>query len=225
MRRRDVIALVAGAVALRPFAPRAQESNRVRRIGVLAGGDEDNPEQRARHAAFREVLEQSGWTVGGNLRVDYRWGAADAERVRRYAAELAALAPDVILTTGGVGAEAMLHATRTVPIVFVLVPDPLGSGLVHSLSKPDGNATGFMMFEYSLCAAGTIETNRAEHHTSRRSPGCSLNLWDRSIRRYPVGGALVAPGGKSDQRARRHRDRAGRRRLCTLPTWRSDLDR
>ena len=87
----------------------------MRRIGILAGGDEDNPEQQARHAAFREVLEQSGWTVGGNLRVDYRWGVADAERIRRSAAELAALAPDVILTTGGVGAEAMLRATRVRP--------------------------------------------------------------------------------------------------------------
>jgi putative ABC transport system substrate-binding protein len=151
MRRRDLLILTGSATLAWPLSVRGQQRDKMRRIGVLAGGDENNPEQQARHAAFRQVLQQAGWTIGDNLKIDYRWGVAEGERIRRYALELAALAPDVILTTGGAGAEAMLRATRTTPIVFVIVPDPVGSGLVDSLSRPGGNATGFMMFEYNLC--------------------------------------------------------------------------
>ena len=111
----------------------------------------DDPEGQARHAAFLQGLQQLGWTEGRNVHIDARWSAGNAAEIRRYAAELAALAPDVIFTSGSASIGALLQATRTVPIVFAIVPDPVGSGFVKSLSRPGGNATGFMMFEYSLC--------------------------------------------------------------------------
>jgi ABC-type uncharacterized transport system substrate-binding protein len=149
MRRREFITLVGGAAAYWPVAARAQQPERVRRIGGLAGTADDSITQR-RLAAFLQALQQLGWTDGHNVRVDYRWGGGDADRIRKYAAELVALAPDVILSTGGVATERVLQATRTVPIVFVSVPDPVGSGFVDNLSRPGGNATGFTVFEYSL---------------------------------------------------------------------------
>jgi len=136
--------------ALGPWAATRQDAADRR----ARGWDENNAEQQARHAAFRQLLQQAGWTIGDRLKIDYRWGVAEGDRIRRYALELATLAPDVILTTDGAGAEAMLRATRTTPIVFVIVPDPVGSGLVDSLSRPGGYATGFMMFEYNLCTNG-----------------------------------------------------------------------
>jgi putative tryptophan/tyrosine transport system substrate-binding protein len=151
MRRREFITLVGGTAAAWPLAARAQQADGVRRIGVLTGSDESNSDQQAWFAAFRKALQELGWTDGSNVRIDYRWAAGDADRIHRYAVELAALAPDVILATGGT-VERLLQATRTVPVVFVVVPDPVGAGLVDSLSRPGGNATGFMQFEYSLCA-------------------------------------------------------------------------
>ena len=112
----------------------------------------DHPEAQARHAAFLEALRQLGWTDGRNVRIEARWSAGDAAITRKYAAELVALAPDIIVAIGGAGAAAMLQATRSVPIVFVIVPDPVGSGFVESLAQPGGNATGFMLFEYGLSA-------------------------------------------------------------------------
>jgi putative ABC transport system substrate-binding protein len=150
MRRREFITLVGGAAAVWPLAARAQQPDRVRRIGVLTAGAEDNPVNQARFGAFQRVLQQLGWTDGSNLRIDYRWGAGKADDIHKHAVELAGLAPDVILATGG-AVERLLQVTRAVPIVFVIVPDPVGSGLVDSLSRPGGNATGFMQFEYSLC--------------------------------------------------------------------------
>ena len=131
-----------------PFAARAQE--RVRRIGVLAGSDD--PEQQSRMAALRQGLAQLGWIDGGNVRIDFRWGQGDAGLARKYAAELVALAPDVVLAAGGAHLGPMLEATHTLPIVFTIVPDPVGSGYVKSLARPGGNATGFVQFEYSLSA-------------------------------------------------------------------------
>ncbi len=128
-----------------------QQADRVRRIGVLTTGASDDPEQQARVVVFRQALQELGWVDGSNLRIDQRWGAGDADNVRQYAAELAALAPDVILATGD-AVERLLPVTRTVPIVFVIVFDPVCSGIVESLPRPGGNATGFMQFEYSLCA-------------------------------------------------------------------------
>jgi putative ABC transport system substrate-binding protein len=131
---------------------RAQQAERLRRIGVFSGGSAGDPEIRARIAAFVQGLAQLGWTEGRNVRIDYRWGEANADDIRKHAAELVALAPDVILTAGGLAVERLLQTARTVPIVFVITPDPVGSGIVESLSRPGGNATGFMLFEYNLCA-------------------------------------------------------------------------
>jgi putative ABC transport system substrate-binding protein len=150
MRRREFITLVGGAAVAWPLAARAQQGERLRRIGVLQGLAADDPVAQANNAAFLQGLQQLGWIDGRNVRVDIRWGAGNAADTRKYAAELVALAPDVILTPNqSVGP--LLQATSTVPIVFVIVPDPVGSGFVDSLSRPGGNATGFLMFEYSLC--------------------------------------------------------------------------
>jgi ABC-type uncharacterized transport system substrate-binding protein len=149
MRRRAFITLIGGAAAW-PLAARAQQPERMRRIGVLTNLAADDPEGQVRNTAFAQALAQLGWTVGHNLRIEHRWAAGDAERMRRYAAELVALAPDVMLATGAAGVAPVLHATRTVPVVFVLVPDPVGAGFVDSLARPGGNATGFVQFEYAI---------------------------------------------------------------------------
>jgi putative ABC transport system substrate-binding protein len=148
MRRRDFIALLGGAAAW-PLSARAQQGERMRRIGVLMPAAADDLDGQARIAAFRQGLQQLGWTDGRNVRIDTRWSAGDADEIRKYAAELAALAPDVILATGSATLAPLLQATRTVPIVFTIVPDPVGAGLVDSLARPGGNATGFTWFEYA----------------------------------------------------------------------------
>jgi ABC-type uncharacterized transport system substrate-binding protein len=148
--RRELITLLGGAAAW-PLAARAQQPERMRRIGVLFGAGADDGDIQARHAAFLQALQQLGWTDNGNVRIDTRFGAGNANNIRRYSAELATLAPDVILATGNV-VEQLLQATRAVPIVFVVVPDPVGAGYVDRLSRPGGNVTGFMQFEYSLTA-------------------------------------------------------------------------
>ena len=153
MRRREFITLLGGAAATSlswPLAARAQQGERMQRIGVLHGIAADNPDAQAQHAAFLQGLQQLGWTEGRNVRIDTRWGAGNAADTRKYAAELVALAPDVIVAIGSAAMEPLLQATRTVPIVFAIVPDPVGAGFVDSLSRPGGNATGFLMFEYSL---------------------------------------------------------------------------
>ena len=149
LSRRGVIGLVGGAAAAWPVAARAQQPERVRRIGSLTGIADDSMTQ-ARLSTFLETLQQLGWTEGQNVKVDRRWGGGDADRIRKYAAELATLNPDVILAAGAPATQQLLWATRTVPIVFALVPDPVGSGFVESLSRPGDNATGFMTFEYGL---------------------------------------------------------------------------
>jgi putative ABC transport system substrate-binding protein len=150
MRRREFITVLGGAAAAWPLAVRAQQGARMRRIGILINLASDDAEGQARLAAFHQGLEQLAWTVGRNVQIDYRWGAGDADRIRKFAAELVALAPDVILSTGSPSAAALQQATRTVPIVFVTVVDPVGSGFVDSLARPGGNITGFTLFEYSI---------------------------------------------------------------------------
>jgi putative tryptophan/tyrosine transport system substrate-binding protein len=150
MRRREVITLLGGAAAAWPFAARAQQAERMRRIGVLMNLAADDPESPVRLAAFLQGMQQLGWTDGRNMRIYTRWGAADIDRSRRYATELVGLAPDVILASGSPAVGQLLQATRTVPIVFVLVIDPVGSGFVDSLARPSGNATGFPLFEYGI---------------------------------------------------------------------------
>jgi len=147
--RRKFIALIGGAAAW-PLAARAQQGEPMRRIGALMSTAADDPEGQARIAAFQQGLQQFGWTIGRNVRIDSRWPVGDSGRTRRYAAELVALAPDVILATGSAAAAPLLQATRTVPVVFVIVPDPVGAGFVNSLARPGGNATGFIQFEYGI---------------------------------------------------------------------------
>jgi putative ABC transport system substrate-binding protein len=150
MRRRDFIIVVWGGLAAWPRAARSQQIDRARRVAVLTPFAEDDPEAQARVAAFVQGLQQLGWTDGRNLRIDIRWGAGDAERIRRDAVELVALAPDVILAAGGATVGPLLQASRTVPIVFTLTPDPVGASFVESLARPGGNATGFTNFEYGI---------------------------------------------------------------------------
>jgi putative ABC transport system substrate-binding protein len=149
MRRRDFITAIAGSAAAWPLAARAQQPDRVRRIGVLMNRTTDDPAGQASVAAFQKGLQQLGWSDGRNVRFDIRWGANDDERDRRDAAELVGLAPDVILAGGTLGVAALQRVARSLPIVFVGVTDPVGAGLVDTLARPGGNVTGFMLFEYS----------------------------------------------------------------------------
>jgi putative ABC transport system substrate-binding protein len=153
MRRREFITLLGGAVATWPLATHAQQQpGQMRRIGALHSVGANDPIGQARNAAFLQRLNELGWTEGHNVRIDIRWPAADADRIRRYAAELVALEPDVILATGSATVGPLLQATRSIPIVFALVPDPVGAGYVNSLAHPGGNATGFINFEYGIGA-------------------------------------------------------------------------
>jgi ABC-type uncharacterized transport system substrate-binding protein len=151
MRRRAFIALFAGATAAWPLAaPAQQPRERMRRIGVITNLTADDPEGQARLAAFVQGLQEFGWAVGRNLRIEYRQGVGDGEVANRYAAELVAVAPEVILANGGTSLRALQQITRTVPIVFVQVTDPVGGGFVDSLARPGRNATGFIVFEYGM---------------------------------------------------------------------------
>jgi len=150
VRRREVITLLGGAAVAWPLAARAQQSERMRRIGILMLFAEDDLAAKTRIAALIEGLQHLGWTVGRNLQVDIRWGATDAVRSRRYAAELVALAPDVVLAGASEATAALREVTRTVPIVFVGVTDPVGGGYVASLARPGGNATGLSYVEYGM---------------------------------------------------------------------------
>jgi putative ABC transport system substrate-binding protein len=149
MRRRSFITLLGGAAAW-PLAARGQQRERLRRVGVLMPGAADDPEYAARNAAFLQGLGEFGWSVGRNVQFDYRWGAGNVERYRAFAEELVALNPDVILGNGTATVSALEKATRTVPIVFAAITDPVGSGLVASLARPGGNATGFAASELGL---------------------------------------------------------------------------
>jgi putative ABC transport system substrate-binding protein len=151
MQRRNFIRLLGGAAVAWPLVARAQQSDRVRRIGVLLAATADDPDYQARIAAFQQGLQQLGWSDGRNVHIDTRWATTKADDIRRHAAELAALAPDVILAgTGTATVAPLLQATRTVPIVFAVVIDPVGAGFVDSLARPGGNATGFTVFEYGM---------------------------------------------------------------------------
>ena len=153
MKRRVFISLLGGAAATTwPLAVRAQPPDHMRRVGVLMPLTADDAEGQARLAAFLQGLQQLGWIDGSNVRIDARWTAGDAERIRRDVAELLALAPDVILAAGGQIMTLLLQATRTVPIVFTQTPDPVGAGFVATLARPGGNATGFTQFEYGISA-------------------------------------------------------------------------
>jgi putative ABC transport system substrate-binding protein len=150
MRRRDFLGVVGGAAVALPLAARAQQPERVRHIGMLNALGSDDPEAQARIAVFEQTLRQLGWVVGRNLKIEVRQLGGDADRLRSYVAEMIALAPDVILTIGSVAVAPLQQATRTIPIVFVNAPDPVGAGFVQSMAQPGGNITGFSNFEYSM---------------------------------------------------------------------------
>ena len=149
MKRRDFIKIAFGSAAAWPLVAGAQTPERKLLIGTLTGLGEGS-RSRERYAAFLQRLQELGWTQERNIRMEYRWGNGDADNIRRQAAELVALAPDVMVVTGFLSTEQVLRATRTIPVIFVIVPDPVGSGLVDSLSQPGHNATGFTQFEYGL---------------------------------------------------------------------------
>jgi putative ABC transport system substrate-binding protein len=150
VRRRDFITLVGGGAAGWPLAARAQQGERVRRVAVLTGTKAEGAQNKDRAAAFEQALQQLGWIPGRDVRIDYRFAGGDAATSRKQAEELVALAPDVIVSTGSSTTGPILQATHSVPVVFAIVPDPVGSGFVDSLSQPGGNATGFMQFEYGF---------------------------------------------------------------------------
>jgi putative ABC transport system substrate-binding protein len=150
MRRRDFVKLIAGLTAVGPLTARAQQPERMRRIGMLTGIAGEDAQTKVRIAAFLQELQKFGWTEGRNVRIDLRGGAGNVVATRKYAAELIALGPDVILASGATPVALLLEATHTVPIVFTIVVDPMGAGFIEKLSRPGGNATGFMMFDYSL---------------------------------------------------------------------------
>jgi ABC-type uncharacterized transport system substrate-binding protein len=151
MKRREFITLIGGAAAAWPLAARAQQRERMRRIGVLVSSlAADDPEWQARGNAFVQGLQERGWADGRNVRIEYRWGLGDQDRQRKYAAELVALAPDVILAAGSIAVASLQQLNRSVPIVFANVTDPVGGGYVATLARPGGNATGFTTFEYGM---------------------------------------------------------------------------
>ena len=152
MRRRQFIKLLGGAAAAWPMAARAQQSKRMRRVGALLPYAANDPQAQTRNAAFLQGLQQLGWTVGTNVQIDYRWAAGNEDDTRKYAAELVALAPDVIFVAGSAAVGPLHRATRTVPIVFAVVPDPVGAGFVDNLARPVGNITGFTPYEYGIGA-------------------------------------------------------------------------
>jgi len=151
MKRREFVTLIGGAVAAWPRLAYAQQTpDRVRRIGALMAYTKDDPEDQQRVAAFQEGLKQSGWIEGRNIQGDYRWYAGDVDRARSAAKELVELKPDVILVGASLGLVMLRQETRSIPLVFVAVTDPVGLGLVESLARPGGNATGFTFFEFSV---------------------------------------------------------------------------
>src|SRR5262249_25001628 len=160
VKRREFITLLGSAAAAWPLAARAQQSERVRRISVMTVFPEDDPEMVARLALFEQALQALGWTVGRNLRIDYRGSGNDPATIQKFAVELAALGPDVILASGNIVIAPMLRAAPNTPIVFAQVIDPVGAGFVRSMARPGGNATGFTQFEYSL-AGKWLELRKA----------------------------------------------------------------
>jgi len=152
MRRREFVLTLGSAAVASPFVARAQQRERVRLIGVLMPLAADDPEGQSRITAFAQGLQEFGWSEGRNVSIEYRWFGGDSERARKYAAELVGQAPDVILATGSPSVIPLLQLTRTLPIVFVQIADPVGAGLIESLERPGGNATGFAVFEYAISA-------------------------------------------------------------------------
>jgi putative tryptophan/tyrosine transport system substrate-binding protein len=204
LSRREFIALISGVASSWPIVARAQLTARMRRIGAMMLLAEDDPQQKAWTEAFLRGLQEAGWTDRGNMQIDYRWGAGDAARARRYAAELVALAPDVILAPGSAGLGPMLQATRDIPIVFVHVPDPVGAGFVDSLARPGGNATGFSLSEYGISAKWMELLKQIAPSVTRvavvRDPAISAGIgqWSAIQAAAPSAGVEVVPVNMRD---------------------------
>ena len=180
MNRRDFIALLGGAAAAWPLAARAQQREKMRRIGVLMNLAADDPESQRRMTAFVQELQQLGWTDGRDVQIDARWSAGEPERLRKNAAEIVALAPDVILAEGSASLAPLLQMTRVISVVFTIVPDPVGAGFVDSLARPGGNATGFSQFEYGLSGKWVELLKEIAPHVTRaavlREPGLTAGV-------------------------------------------------
>src|SRR5262249_15561503 len=225
IRRRELLVTLGGAVAW-PVAARAQQREQMRRIGVLMNLGSDDAEGQARNAAFLQGLQELGWTVGRNVRIEYRWGAGDAELFRRYASELVALAPDVILAGGGAVVPSLLQATRTVPIVFTGTPDPVGAGFGERRGGAGGHPHGFYVFRIrprgkragAAKREGAPRDARGGHSRSRHS----RRAW--AVGGHPVRGAVVGGGAAPPRRTRCRRDRARYHGLRAFPKWRADRD-
>ncbi len=225
MQRRQFIALLGGA-ATWPLMARAQQGQRAQLVCVLESISTDTPGSKTRYAAFLEGLQQLGWTPGRNLQIELRYAEGDEAALRRYAAELLALAPDVLVAGGGAAAEVALKLSHTIPIVFIIVPDPVGSGFVETLSQPGANATGFMMFEYNLCGKWLELLKEiapsVTHAAILRNAGSARN---RSVRCSPIRGAIGRHRGKFNRLARASPDRTSRRDLRAEIEWRNDPGR
>jgi ABC-type uncharacterized transport system substrate-binding protein len=200
MRRRTSIAGLGSATAW-PLAVRAQQGERMRRIGVLMNLAEDDPDSQARLNAFRQALQELGWTDSRNLLIEYRWGAADVARARNLAVELVTLAPDVILVIASPAVTGLQQVTRTVPIVFVNVVDPVGAGFVASLARPGGNTTGFTAFEYSLSGKWLEVLKQITPGVTRvavfRDPAISSGIGQFAVIPHAAPGAAVRIYNKS----------------------------
>jgi putative tryptophan/tyrosine transport system substrate-binding protein len=209
MRRREFITLLGGAAAW-PLAARAQQSKHMRRVAALMPYTANDPQAQNRNAAFLQELQQLGWTIGQNVQIDYRWSEGNEDDTRKYAAELVALAPDVIFTSGSAGIGPLRRATRTVPIVFVLVPDPVGAGFVDSLARPGGNITGFTQFDYGIGAKWLEVLKEIAPNTTRaaviRDPAITAGVgqWGAILSVSPSVAIEVSPvnlvdGGEIDR--------------------------
>ena len=201
--RREFITLLGGAVAAWPLAARAQQPGEIRRIGVLMDLAADDPEGRARLAAFRAELSRLGWTDGRNIRIDIRWAAGVANRMREYAEELVALVPDAILASGSPSVGALQQSITKLPVVFTSVGRPGWRRLCRELARPGGNTTGFMLLEYSI---GTkwlelLKDARAARDPGRSPPRSDTRLWKRPVRRDPGRGVIVRRGAEPDRDA------------------------
>jgi putative ABC transport system substrate-binding protein len=218
LKRREFITLLGGAAAAWPLAARAQQGERVRRIGVLMAATADDPEYQPRMRAFQQGLTLLRWTEGRNLQVDTRWAGTNADDIRKHAVELAALAPDVILAGSGTTTVApLLQATRTVPIVFVVVIDPVGAGFVASLARPGGNTTGFLMFEYG-------QSGKWLEVLKEIAPGVKRVAVLRDPTIASGIGQLGAIQSAAPSLGMDRRDRAQHRRLSAFLEWRRGRD-
>jgi ABC transporter substrate binding protein len=216
MKRRDFITLLGGAAVAWPLAARAQQGERIRRIGVLINLSADDVEGKARVAALLQELGQLGWSHDRNMQVDIRWAPVDTD-ARTYATELVALAPDVIVASGNVSVAALRQVTRTVPIVFALVIDPVASGFVESLARPGGNATGFSTFEYSLSGKWLELLKEIAPNVTRVAVLRDLVMPQGSGQLGAIlGGSVAWSGAEPDQRGRCRHSRAHGRRVRAL---------